>query len=460
MPDPVVTPHQNTPQQAAQAVEGATRAQGKQAPIPGGETDAVLGPGDGSPQDPGSTDTRGAAAPAEGAERPAPTVRATHDDKRAAITARFRAERNDPEETDNIDEFARTGGLPQDFVEAAAPESAPVSSENGANDAEGTPEGTPSEDTPAAKPPTFKVKVNGKEMELSQEDLVKHAQIALASDGLLDTAKAKLKEINELQASLRAPRPAQDGHQAGQETQPAEQQPQPAAADPNQDEQIAALIEAIQFGDDPAKARDLLRNTIAGMAGAKPDQVRQEVQTALVNERMRDDGARTAKVLESFKKDHPEYATDTRAQAALERTMYDLQAEDLSAIGLDPANLVEGRPTTPADIAAAHKYYRANGMNVRAPDVLLNEAARAVSEWRGIKAPATPADPAIPEPPRGAPRIVVNRDARREAIQPQPSRSAVPQQPQLTNAQPRDRSAIVEQMKANRAGKRGQVLGI
>jgi hypothetical protein len=460
MPDPVVTPHQNTPQQAAQAVEGATRAQGKQAPIPGGETDAVLGPGDGSPQDPGSTDTRGAAAPAEGAERPAPTVRATHDDKRAAITARFRAERNDPEETDNIDEFARTGGLPQDFIEATKDNSVPeLVPEDGAPE---VPESTleaPTGEQPSPKPPTFKVKVNGKEMELSQEDLVKHAQIALASDGLLDTAKAKLKEINELQASLRAPRPAQDGHQADPGTQQAEQ-PQPAAADPNQDEQIAKLIEAIQFGDDPAKARDLLRNTIAGMAGAKPDQVRQEVQTALVNERMRDDGARTAKVLESFKKDHPEYATDTRAQAALERTMYDLQAEDLSAIGLDPANLVEGRPTTPADIAAAHKYYRANGMNVRAPDVLLNEAARAVSEWRGIKAPATPADPAIPEPPRGAPRIVVNRDARREAIQPQPSRSAVPRQPQLTNAQPRDRSAIVEQMKANRAGKRGQVLGI
>ena len=109
---------------------------------------------------------------------------------------------------------------------------------------------------------------------------------------------------------------------------------------------------------------------------------------------------------------------------------------------------------------SAHKYYRANGHAVRPPDVLLNEAARAVGEWRGIKAPATPADPALPDPQRGAPRIVDNRDARREAVQQQPSRSAVPRQPQQTAAAPRDRSAIVEQMKANRAGKRGQVLGI
>jgi hypothetical protein len=351
----------------------------------------------------------------------------------------------------------RTGGLPADFIEAAAPEPAPA--EDVASDVASVASADIAPDI-APKPQTFKVKVNGKEMELSQEDLVKHAQIALASDNILDTAKAKLREINELESSIRtrATRPAQDGHQAAPETQPAEP-PQPAPADPNQDEQIAKLIEAIQFGDDPAQARELLRNTIASMS-AKPDQVRTEVQNALVNERMRDDGARTAKVLDTFRKDHPEFATDPLAQAALERQMYDLQAEDLRALGLDPANLVEGRPTTPADIASAHKYYRSTGMNVRPPDVLLNEASRAVSEWRGIKAPATPADPALPEPPRGAPRIVVNRDARREAIQPQPSRSAVPRAPQQQTAQPRDRSAIVEQMKANRAGKRGQVLGI
>jgi hypothetical protein len=456
MPDTVVTPHQNTPQQAAQAAEADTRAKGAQGPIPGGETEAALGPGDGSPQDPGaSAQPNNTGAQPDNTGRPAPTVRSKHDDTRAAITARFRADRNEPE-TDDIQDFVRSGGLPEDFREAAAP--APA--ENPPENPEENPEENPPETREAPQPPTFKVKVNGKEMELSQEDLVKHAQIALASDSLLDTAKAKLKEINELQASIaRAPRPAQDGHQAAPETQPAEQ-PQPDPAAPNQDEQIAKLIEAIQFGDDPAQARELLRNTIAGMAGAKPDQVRQEVQNALVNERMRDDGARTAKVLDSFKKDHPEFATDKLAQAALERQMYDLQAEDLVALGLDPANLVEGRATTPADIASAHKYYRANGHAVRPPDVLLNEAARAVGEWRGIKAPATQADPANPDPQRGAPRIVVNRDARREAVQQQPSRSAVPRQPQQTAAAPRDRSAIVEQMKANRAGKRGQVLGI
>jgi hypothetical protein len=179
-----------------------------------------------------------------------------------------------------------------------------------------------------------------------------------------------------------------------------------------------------------------------------------------VGERLRDDGARTAKVLETFKKDHPEFATDPLSQAALERQMYTLQADDLRQLGLDPDALVEGRPTTPADIASAHKWYRANGMQVRPPDVLLGEAARAVSEWRGVKPPPPPADPAVvPDPQRGAPRIVVNRDARREAIQPQPSRSAAPRQPAQPVAPPRDRSAIVAAEKARRAGLRGTVLG-
>ncbi len=88
--------------------------------------------GDGTPQDPGA----GAAPVAPPAEQPpqrdTPPARSGFDSKRNEISARFRTERVTADEPDDISDFARNGGLPQDFREAAGVDLPPPEGEAGA----------------------------------------------------------------------------------------------------------------------------------------------------------------------------------------------------------------------------------------------------------------------------------------------------------------------------------------
>jgi hypothetical protein len=120
---------------------------------------------------------------------------------------------------DELSDFTQSGGLPEDFRQASGADPLAQQQNLDGTDTSGDASVASAEGAPTPQPQTFKVKVNGKEMELTLEEMTRHAQIALASDGILDTAKAKLKEINELEANIRAQRSG-PGHQAGQEAQP------------------------------------------------------------------------------------------------------------------------------------------------------------------------------------------------------------------------------------------------
>jgi len=145
--------------------------------------------------------------------------------------------------------------------------------------------------------------------------------------------------------------------------------------------------------------------------------------------------------------------------------MFRLQAEDLRDLGLDPNNLrTDGQPTTRGDVAAAHRWYRAQGMKVRGPDKLLETAVDHFTKKFGPSKepppdnnpPATPNNPAAPRL-----EVSVDRTARRQAVPQQPSRTAQPapsaqQQPQ----QSRDRSAVVADMQRRNAQRRGTTFGL
>jgi len=216
---------------------------------------------------------------------------------------------------------------------------------------------------------------------------------------------------------------------------------------------MAKLIETIQFGD-PEEARALLGSTIAQQTTAA-------VQSELLAQRFRDEGARAAKTLKDFEDANPDIAKDPRARAAIEVDIFDQQTEDLKAIGLDPARIrPDGLPPTPGDIAEAHRYYRAQGMNVRSPATMLENATKSFLDWKGV-ATKPAADPTPAPTTKVAPvvELTVDRANRRAAVPQQPSRTAAPRPTPQPAAQPRDRSSIVESMKRTRSLARGQVLG-
>ena len=180
-----------------------------------------------------------------------------------------------------------------------------------------------------------------------------------------------------------------------------------------------------------------------------------------MNQRMRDEGARAMKVLNDFAAKHPDIASDQKAQAVIEVNTLRLQSEDLVKLGLDPAKLrPDGQPATAADIANAHKFYRAEGFAVRSPADLLETAFTEFQEWRGVKPQP---DPTTPQPTiKAAPRVAVTveREQRRQQVQPQPSRTSVPRQQTTQTPAKRDASQVVNDMRARRAALRGQTLGL
>lgn len=455
-----------TPTHAAQDTANAREAANPLPPVSPAETAAALdtGANDGGAQDPVNNGTQPvpAATPAppapEGAEPIKPVVRSRFDDKRAEITARFRSSRTAEvaDAQDDVTAFAREGGMPEDFRHATGEE--PQS--------ELTPEPEPAPDTAAAPAPVlqpapgpeqkFKLTVNGRPVELTAEQVVAEAQKALAAGDILGDAKSLRAEMGRILDETRtaAAHPAAPvRHQDGSPVQP---EPPPAPEDVRNQDDLQALVEKIQFGDSK-EAATLLRDTIGKAVVQATAPV---VEARLIEGRLRDEGARTKQVLQDFKDQNPDLASDPYAHAVMERAMLDMQVEDLGKIGVDPATLrTDGLPATPTDIANAHRWFRTEQgfSSLRSPETMLVQAKDKVLAWKGVK-PEPAADPVLL--PQGKPRveISVNRADRRQAVQPQPQRTAAPQQrqPAQQPAQPRDRSDVVSAMQKRSAIQRGR----
>lgn len=441
-----------TPSHEAQAAEGAAREKAGNA-IPAGETDiALAGAGDGAPQDPGGSAPPNAPPGTQAPPVVLPPTGSPFNDKRGEIASRFQEVRNEEAaDQDDISMFARSAGMPPDFQQMTQPEPA-VADDTGAEApaADAVDDGAP----PAPEPQrTVVLKVRGKEIEMPLDEVIAKAQIAVASEDILEKAKGTARELDTLlDNARRQTRPAVEGtNQTPQNGRDTTGQPTPAD-NPENPPARPKLTEAIQFGD-PDDAERLLRQTIQ-------QQTDETVRRALYEQRLADEGARSAKVLRDFGDQNPEIAGDPRARAAIEVEMIKLQEEDLRKLGLDPARIrPDGQPAQPTDIANAHRHYRATGMNVRAPDELLRTAKDDFLEWKGIKKSPEQQPTALPDnaPPRVA--VTVQRQERRQAVAQQPARTSAPPPPAPPPVS-QDRSAVVERMKAMRAAKRGTVLGV
>jgi hypothetical protein len=137
----------------------------------------------------------------------------------------------------------------------------------------------------------------------------------------------------------------------------------------------AQVIESIQFGE-VGEAADKLKTFIEGSFSEA------ERRRALAAE-----GRRSFEQLAEFKSRNPDLVEDERAQAAIERDLYTLQLRDLRAAGVNLDKWREdlgGRDFKPAEIAEAHKVFRAMGARgVRPVSELLGHAEQRFNEWHG-----------------------------------------------------------------------------
>ncbi len=384
--------------------------------------------------------------PGDTTARPLPPVRNVNDDKRSAIINKFRTDRAQiaAEQTDDISDFTRSG-MPPEFAQPNAPVIDQGDDEVG--------QGQQQPDPQQPEPRRFKLKVHGQDVELTEDEMIAKAQIALASDNILDEAKSKSRELDTILTDARNRVARVDPPNTNQVRQPNTQTAEETEVGddaPANQGNIDNLIEAIQFGD-PEDARQKLEKTIESTA-------RTIVTQTLEQQRFTDEGARTAKVLKDFEDSHADIAKDPMARAAIEAEVLNQQVEDIKALGVDPATLrPDGLPPTPGDIANAHRWYRTKGFKVTAPAELLEKSTNKFLEWKGVKPANKPAEPA----PGAQPRVdvTVDRTARRQAIPQQPNRTASPKPAQQQQpALPRDRSSIVKDMMLKRAAPRGKIV--
>jgi hypothetical protein len=371
------------------------------------------------------------------------------DSKRDDITSRFRAARQEElesgEDSDatQIRKFARDG-MPPELLEIEEPIAPAPAAETAAVE----PEQPVVAETPPAK---RKVVIRGKEMELTEEELIAAAQKSLAADDYLDEAKKKLNEINELhrtaktQVERSAPEPAKHSGQAQNGTQ-AEGEVPPAEGAEHSSDPFEQLGEKIQFGD-PKEVGQLIAKAIDTAAD-------QKAKENLQSERIRNERVRTQKILKEFQDQHPDLAKDRYASAVLRENLIEMQKKDLESLGIDNTLI----PNDAEGIANWHEFYRTGGYNVRDVPLLLKTARDDFLKWKGV-ASETPKPAADPQSTAPKVDLSTQRTERRAAIQPQPTRTVAPKPDAVTQPVPiRDRSDIVKEMMAKRGAPRGRVV--
>lgn len=409
------TSNLTTAPQTPEMIEAEANRQDNIDAVDGGQEDAL--PAD---QGDGTTPARDIEEPDYGKRTVIP--RSPQDEKRAAIAARFASTAEDrPFDGD----FTNPENLYGEFGKAAAAEVDPEPS------IVGEPLEPPAPAAP--EPRTYTLKIRGRDVTLTEEEVLARASKVEAADTYLAESRQLLEEA----ASIKAERAGRDPqHPEGQSStqgdgldtdRPDGQTQHPAS-------ETKAIIEKIQFGDPEEAAREL-DSLIDKRADQRADQ-------GHIERLFNNDLAKSKNALKAFTEANPTLEGDKIAAKIIEENMYDLYREELLSLGLDEAKL----PKTNTELANWHRMQRIHGFAVSDTTALLNKARDRMAAWRGTSTPKPAASTAKP-----APRVVVNvdRTERRAAIPNQPTRASIPQR-DVAAPQPQTGSDVVKEMRRAR----------
>lgn len=284
----------------------------------------------------------------------------------------------------------------------------------------------------AQQPQKRKLLVRGREVEMTDDEILAAAQKTVAADTYLDEARALLEEAKKVKAE-RAGRDPQ--HPEGQDrTQDEVQDSDTRDRSQHPENDLAAVVEMIQYGD-PKEAAEKLAKAIDTAADKRANE-------GHVARLVQNDLAKSQQDLKAFVEANPDLARDEIASNVIENSVYKIYRDEIKALGVDEAQI----PQDPKQLADWHRLYRVHGHAVSRPAEVLNKAKATLETWRGTstKQPAAPA--------KGAARVQVNvdRTERRAAIPQQPSRSVAPRQDAAPVAQDSSRKSAVQEMRRAR----------
>lgn len=387
------------------------------------------------------------------AEAPEPPVE--KKTARERIAERFNEKRRE--------EVAEATGTIYD--QAAAEEPAPAETPAPAPTTEDKP-ATVAPAATAADEPVVKLTVYGREIELPQSEVVKQAQIALATT----TAERALADLNRQIREARetvskpAPQPTATNGDGRQTTTPTDKAPdKPTQLDRAR---LAEIVEDMRNGTDEdatqalAKLVTEITEAVKPTAQAQPVDVSRVVSSALAQER---EIAAVDAVMDRFRNDYKDVVGDEELSLIVYQRVVGGMLDDMEKAGASAATIAKLRDANPIDVAIKHNQLRNYTMPdgsrpyfdmVRDREALLRDAGEHVrSKYLGT---ATPPQP-TPQPGNGN-GLAARTDLKR-TLTPQPRTTQHRTQPEAATppgGKP-DPKAAVSRIAALRRGSRSAV---
>lgn len=268
--------------------------------------------------------------------------------------------------------------------------------------------GVPTEQRAAPAERTFTVKVRGKDVVLTEAQLLERASKVEAADSYLAESREILDAAKQVRAGRSPDRQHPDDQNSAQDGEQDQTDHSTRTRHPAPD--LKSVVEKIQFGDPDEAARDLGEFiTTAATKQANEGHIARLVSNDLAKSKLD---------LKAFAEANPEIAADEIASSVIEQSIYKIYREEIKALGVDEAQI----PKDPKALADWHRLYRVHGHTVSRPADVLQKAKATLEKFRG--APSAPKPAARKEAPRVD--VNVNRTERRMAIPVQPARAVAP----------------------------------
>lgn len=386
---------------------------------------------------------------AEEPERREIPVGSKFADRRAAIYAKARESR---EPGEGEEEFAP---VPADREKMFFGKNTETRSDREARRAEARGEPVAGAEPPVvAEEPAatrHKLKVNGRELELSHEEVIAHAQKSLAAGDILEHAKAVRAEnqrvLDELQRARATTSPATS---PSSEAQPGDEKvTKPDAAELDQ------IIERIQVGDRAEavqaleKYGDLIEQRIQSKIGDLDERIAETTRS--LNER--DERRRqTMATLDDFGNEFKEFKDSPSLQTALaHETASIMKTHMMAELGVTADTLGSLQQQMGGDelkaISYAYATLQKKGFAVRPHGELLRQAGTTLRERFGVKPQAKP-------DPQQQPHDMTGRQERKVNMAPQPRRAtAMPTADKVERSREEARLQAVRNMRMARRGR-------
>ena len=323
--------------------------------------------------------------------------------RRDEALKRFRELRDEAAQKEKDEAAAEAGDDPAEPPAAEGAQPAP-----GADAPE---PGAPKSPAVASPPQTPEAKhtliVDGKTVEMSTDEMRRHAQIALASDNRLEESKRILRDAQETAQRLRGPAPE---HPPGQgETTQGQPDPsqatsaehQPPKIDPDK---LRSISERIQTGDsqDGVDATtELVELVLAAQpkAGPEPSKVDEVVRNILVQERAKTE---VSDAIAQFSKDNQDIVGNQYLKQAAMTAVGETMIAEMAKVGLPEAD-IRKNCDTPEKVVTAYGFFRNQGHPLPAYKQVLDTGAQALRNSLGMKTPSD-GNPPPPSPPPARPQ--------------------------------------------------------